>query len=90
MIIKDNKPFVTEDEIYNGRRDRLADVVAEYFTCDSTDANRLFDELTMEIDSWISYHNAMVEKAYKMRSLLLGFDRKETVPEPSTIHPMFP
>lgn len=90
MIIRDNKPFVTEDEIYNGRRDRLADIVAEYLTCSSTSASQLIDDLTMEIDAWISYHNSMVEKAYKIRNLLIGLEEKETVPEPPTIHPMFP
>lgn len=90
MIIRDKKPFVTEDEIYNGRRDRLADIVGEYLTCESTSAEQLFDELAIEIDAWISYHNSMVEKAYKIRNLLIGLEPRGTVPEPSTPPPMFP
>lgn len=90
MIIRDKKPFVTEDEIYNSRRDRLADVIGEYLTCESTSAEQLFDELTMEIDAWISYHNSMLEKAYKIRDLLIGLESRETLLEPPTPYPLFP
>ena len=57
---------------YNQRRDRLADTVADYLTCESTDARQCYEEILAEVDSWIKYHRKGMEKATALKSLLMG------------------
>ena len=57
---------------YNQRRDRLADVVMEYLTCDATDADQLYRDIVDEIDGWIVYHKQCIDKATKVKTLLMG------------------
>lgn len=57
---------------YNQRRDRLADSVADYLTCDSTDARQCYEEILSEVDAWIEHHRKGMQKAAALKSLMMG------------------
>ena len=74
-FVIEGRPKTKEDwdqTYYNQRRDRLADSVADYLTCDSTDARQCYEEILSEVDSWIKYHRKGMEKATALKSLLMG------------------
>ena len=54
------------------RRDRLADAVGDYLTCEDTDARQCYEEMLAEVDDWINYHKKFMNKAVKLKELLLG------------------
>ena len=59
-------------EYYNQRRDRLADTVGDYLTCDSTSARQCYEEMLAEIDGWIKHHREGMNKAQALKNLLMG------------------
>lgn len=61
-----------QKEYYNQRRDRLADCVGDYITCENTDARQCYEEMLTEIDGWIKYYRAGLDKATALKSLLMG------------------
>ena len=74
-FVIEGRPKTKEDwdqTYYNQRRDRLADSVADYLTCDSTDARQCYEEILSEVDSWIQYHRKGMDKATTLKSLLMG------------------
>ena len=75
-FVIEGRPDMTQDDwnkkFYNQRRDRLADSVADYLTCDSTDARQCYEEILAEVDSWVEHHRKGMEKAIALKSLLLG------------------
>lgn len=54
------------------RRDRLADAVGDYLTCESTDARQCYEDMLAEIDGWIDYHQKFLNKATKLKKLIMG------------------
>ena len=71
----EGRPDFTKDwqqEFYNQRRDRLADAVGEYITCDNTDARQCYEEMLAEIDAWIKYYRTGLDKATALKSLIMG------------------
>jgi hypothetical protein len=68
----EGSPAYWQESYYNQRRDRLSDVVADYLTCESTDASQFYDDLVAEVDSWIAYHQSNIDKATKLKTFLLG------------------
>lgn len=71
----EGRPDFTKDwqqEFYNQRRDRLADAVGEYITCDNTDARQCYEEILAEIDAWVKYYSTGMKKATALKELLLG------------------
>ena len=61
-----------EETYYNQRRDRLADAVGDYLTCDSTSARQCYEEMLAEVDSWIDHHRVQMKKAQALKYLLMG------------------
>ena len=59
-------------EYYNQRRDRLADAVGDYLTCDSTSARQCYEEMLAEVDGWIKHHRQHLSKAQALKDLLMG------------------
>lgn len=71
----EGRPDFTKDwqqEFYNQRRDRLADTIGDYLTCESTDARQCYEEMLAEIDGWIDYHKKFLSKATALKSLVMG------------------
>ena len=58
---------------YNQRRDRLADSVADYLTCESTSARQCYEEMLAEVDGWIKHHREGMNKAQALKNLLMGY-----------------
>lgn len=54
------------------RRDRFADAVGDYLTCEDTDARQCYEEMLAEIDGWIEYHQRFLNKATKLKKLVMG------------------
>jgi hypothetical protein len=66
-------PILGLDNTYEKqRRDRLAEAVGDYLTCEDTDARRCYEEMLAEVDSWVEYHQKYMEKALALKRLLLG------------------
>ena len=59
-------------EYYNQRRDRLADAVGDYLTCDDTSARQCYEEMLAEVDGWIKHHRQHLNKAQALKDLLMG------------------
>ena len=59
-------------EYYNQRRDRLADAVGDYLTCDTTSARQCYEEMLAEVDGWIKHHRQHLNKAQALKDLLMG------------------
>ena len=59
-------------EYYNQRRDRLADAVGDYLTCDATSARQCYEEMLAEVDGWIDHHRLQMKKAQALKYLLMG------------------
>ena len=57
---------------YNQRRDRLADAVGDYLTCDATSARQCYEEMLAEVDGWIKHHRQHLSKAQALKNLLMG------------------
>ena len=57
---------------YNQRRDRLADAVGDYLTCDATSARQCYEEMLAEVDGWIKHHRQHLNKAQALKDLLMG------------------
>lgn len=57
---------------YNQRRDRLADAVGDYLTCDDTSARQCYEEMLAEVDGWINHHRQHLNKAQALKDLLMG------------------
>ncbi|MEK9894740.1 MAG: hypothetical protein VW454_07235 [Pelagibacteraceae bacterium] len=57
---------------YNQRRDRLADAVGDYLTCDDTSARQCYEEMLAEVDGWIKHHRQHLNKAQALKDLLMG------------------
>ena len=57
---------------YNQRRDRLADTVGDYLTCDSTSARQCYEEMLAEVDGWIKHHREGMNKAQELKNLRMG------------------
>lgn len=72
MTIEGRPQSDWDKEYYNQRRDRLADSVSDYLTCDSTDARQCYEEILAEVDGWIDHHRKGMEKANTLKSLLMG------------------
>ena len=61
-----------DQQYYNQRRDRLADAVGDYLTCDSTSARQCYEEMLAEVDSWIKHYREGLNKAQALKDLLMG------------------
>ena len=48
------------------RRDRLADIVADYLSDDNIAAEKFCSELTQEVREWANYHKDQFDKANKI------------------------
>ena len=57
---------------YNQRRDRLADAVGDYLTCEDTTARQCYEEMLAEVDGWIKHHRQHLNKAQALKDLLMG------------------
>lgn len=57
---------------YNARRDRLADIIGDYISCESSDARQCYEEILAEIEGWISYHQKFLNKATALKALIQG------------------
>ena len=60
-----------EETYYNQRRDRLADAVGDYLTCDDTSARQCYEEMLAEVDGWINHHRQHLNKAQALKDLLI-------------------
>ena len=69
------------DTYQKQRRDRLADAVGDYLTCEETDARQCYEEMLAEVDSWVEYHQKNMEKALALKRLLLGERFVDKFPE---------
>lgn len=67
-------PFIKnlEQEYYNQRRDRLADIVGDYITCENTNARQCYEDMLAEVDGWIKYYSTGMKKATALKTLLMG------------------
>lgn len=54
------------------RRERLANAVADYLTCDKTSARQCYEEILAEIEETIAYYRSNMEKAKTLKAFLLG------------------
>ncbi|AMO43055.1 hypothetical protein R1080702_046 [Cyanophage S-RIM32] len=72
MTIEGRPQSEWDKMFYNQRRDSLADTVADYLTCESTDARQCYEEILAEVESWILHHRKGMEKATALKSLLMG------------------
>jgi hypothetical protein len=61
-----------EKTYQSARKDRLVDIVADYFTDEDTTAQDFYNDLVTEIDSWIDYHRKFLEKAKLVKKMVNG------------------
>lgn len=72
MTIEGRPQFDWDKEYYDQRRDRLADSVSDYLSCESTDARQCYEDILAEVGSWIDHHRKGMEKATALKELLMG------------------
>lgn len=74
MTTEGKPKIVTDgwDGFYNSRRDRLADVIGDYLSCESTDARQCYEEILAEVEGWISYHQKFLTKSIALKALIQG------------------
>jgi len=68
----DTRPYLGKDQTYAAqRRERLADVVSDYFQDDEVTPREFFDDLIAEVRDAKQYHQTYVCKYEEIENLLL-------------------
>ena len=73
MTIDGNRPYLGPDETYEKqRKDRMGDAIFEYLSDDNTSARQCYEEMLVEIEDIIKYHEKFLNNAVKLKELMMG------------------
>lgn len=66
-------PYLGPDTTYeNHRKSRMGDIITDYLSDDKVDARRCYEEMLSQVDEVIDYHKILLDKAVKLKELMLG------------------
>ena len=74
----EGRPYLGPDNTYEKqRKDRMGDCIGDYLTDESVSPQQCHEEMLSEVEEWIVYHRANLDKALKLKSLLTGSTRND-------------
>ena len=69
----EGRPYLGPDDTYEKqRRCRMSDAISDYLDDEEVDARRCYEEMLAEVNEIIDYHKCKLEKARKLKNLMLG------------------